>query len=108
MTMPYLAIINMAGYLPDTEPAEFEYAREAWEYLLTERNEVENEWFDPDIDEPKYSATSDQIHQMFEAAAWERMAKADWDGTGVVTGPDASNPDVTIVYEVRLAEGAQP
>lgn len=34
----FVATINVPGYLPtDTEPPEFETAREAWEYLREER-----------------------------------------------------------------------
>lgn len=100
----YVAIINVPGYLPEEEPPTFTSARQAWEYLLTDRNRFEDEWFDPDVDEPKYSVTSDQIHTMYERAAWERMATEDWDGTGSVTGPDPSNPNKAWAYEVQIVE----
>lgn len=32
----YVATISQPGYLPDTEPAEFETVAEAWEYLAEE------------------------------------------------------------------------
>lgn len=32
----YVAIINQPGYLPDTEPVEFETTGEAWQYLAGE------------------------------------------------------------------------
>lgn len=37
----YLAIINMPGYLPETEPVEFESCADAWRYLL---EELERDW----------------------------------------------------------------
>jgi len=100
----YVAIVNVPGYLPDAEPFTFDSAREAWEHLLNERNLYEDEWFDPDVDAPKYSVTSDALHTMYERAAWERMAVEDWDGTGIVTGNDVVRPETGWVYEVRLAE----
>ena len=43
--MSYLAIINMPGYLPDTdgELPEFETARDAWFYLYHERCDIERD-----------------------------------------------------------------
>ena len=32
----YLAIINPIGYLPETEPIEFDSTPDAWEYIIEE------------------------------------------------------------------------
>ena len=32
----YVAIVNVPGFLPETDPAECDTAREAWEYLEEE------------------------------------------------------------------------
>ncbi len=37
----YVAIINQPGYLPETEPVEFEFLWEAWHYLA---DEIEIDW----------------------------------------------------------------
>lgn len=50
----YAAIINIPGYLPDTEPEEFETCQEAWQYLVSELEwsweveETQRENFDHD------------------------------------------------------------
>jgi hypothetical protein len=35
--MPYLAMMNVPGFLPDSEPAEFDTVEDAWWYLYHER-----------------------------------------------------------------------
>lgn len=40
----YVATINTLGYLPETEPAEFESAAEAWWFLYHERCEYERDY----------------------------------------------------------------
>jgi hypothetical protein len=36
----YVAIVNVPGYLPESDPAYFDTARDAWEYL---REEIEQD-----------------------------------------------------------------
>lgn len=43
--MPYVAIVNIPGYLPQAdEPATFDTASDAWEYLTDERKRAEDEF----------------------------------------------------------------
>jgi hypothetical protein len=44
MTMPYVAIINVPGYLPmDDDPPTFDTAADAWLYLAEERERGEDD-----------------------------------------------------------------
>lgn len=36
--MPFIAAFNVPGYLPESEPVAFDSAREAWDYLIDERD----------------------------------------------------------------------
>lgn len=45
--MPFVATINVPGYMPmDDAPPEFDTARDAWQYLLGERKESEDQGCD--------------------------------------------------------------
>lgn len=55
----YLATVNIPGYLPmSDDPATFETAREAWDYLAHERMRGEEDG-DPEVDE--WSETCDKL-----------------------------------------------
>lgn len=40
----YVALINTPGYLPEVDPVYFDGAREAWQYLVSERMRAEDEY----------------------------------------------------------------
>lgn len=41
--MSYTAVVNVPGYLPESEPAVFGTASDAWSYLADERREAESQ-----------------------------------------------------------------
>jgi hypothetical protein len=58
VAVPYVAIINVPGYLPmDDEPSIFDTPGDAWSYLADERREGE----DTDDDALSYSETVDTL-----------------------------------------------
>lgn len=61
--MPFLATINVPGYLPmDDEPPVFDTAREAWQYLVSE---VERSWDDfPEDDNGACIEAHTQFHNV--------------------------------------------
>lgn len=104
----YLALVNVPGYLPMAdEPAEFDSARDAWEYLADERKRDEDDaWTD---DGPEgYSGTAN-ILEMAARGTMSDYANAgldEVDGTGTVHGPtpgyDGSH-DLGLAYSVTVA-----
>lgn len=104
--MGYVAIINVPGYLPMAdEPAEFDSAREAWEYLLDELERGELRWQPDDLSDPTgpHSLTGTAI-------SMEKLRDSDMDGT--VYGPsylpsvpdEDTSTDLGLAYSVEWAE----
>lgn len=61
--MPYVAIINTPGYLPETEPEAFEKASDAWQYLLEERERLDLAWEPLNPDDPEGPQQYDSAQQ---------------------------------------------
>lgn len=101
--MPFLALVNVPGYLPvsDDRPL-FDTAREAWEYLLDDRREAEDWQEDP----AGYSATVNTLEQLSQGNFDPAFGVSDEDGTGVVYGatPGGAIHDLGLAYSVTLAE----
>lgn len=58
----YTAIINQPGYLPDTEPEQFDTCKDAWQYLISE---LEFDWDNAEQNgdsELDYLATHTEMH----------------------------------------------
>lgn len=53
--MKFIAVITVPGYLPDSEPVEFDTAREAWGYLMSER--AQDLWTAESFESPSIDAT---------------------------------------------------
>lgn len=91
--MKYVAIINTPGYLPESEPEEFDTETEAWAHLFEHRMRDEEEA------EPDHSLSSETQR----ALVW-RIANG---GTGTVTGPTPGydgEHDLGVAYTVEEAE----
>jgi hypothetical protein len=85
----YVATVNTPGYLPeDDEPAVFETARDAWEYLA---EEVER---DAEMD-PR-PRNYDRAAHMIQAC----IADPDGPLTGIWAHDDADPHDLGLVYSV--------
>lgn len=92
--MPYLATINVPGYLPmDDDPPIFDTAREAWQYLL---GEVEHSWDDyPEDDNGACVEAQTQIHNINQ------------NEPGVVYAPTPGydgDHDLGLAYSVSVVE----
>lgn len=95
----YLAVVNVPGYLPMAdEPAEFDSARDAWEYLADERRRDED-----DLGDGEYSETVDALARQADAG-W---LVCDFERVGAVYGPtpgyDGSH-DLGLSYSVTVAD----
>jgi hypothetical protein len=93
----WLAIINVPGYVPTQEPAEFDSPREAWEYLVEERRRQEQE----DYADEKFSDVVEKLNL---------QAEAEVPTVGVVYGETPGydgNHDQGLVYTVTVAEEEQ-
>lgn len=94
----YVATINTPGYLPmDDNPPVFDTAREAWEYLATERGYAED-------DAPGGVDYSDTWHTLQALGTGE----AEGDQPGTVYGPTPGHDgdhDLGLAYTVSVAEG---
>lgn len=87
----YVAIINQPGYLPETEPAEFDSISEAWAYLA---DELENDW-------PNYDATFDSFiehHRKMQQWGEAYNAALAADTVGYIEAPNG------LFYSVEIAE----
>jgi len=75
----FLATISTPGYMPwNDEPPMFDTAREAWDYLLDERREQEDDAIMAGLGTGEgYSATLNRI---------EQAADGNWDGLNLDTG----------------------
>jgi hypothetical protein len=85
--MPFTATINVPGYLPmDDEPAIFETAREAWDYLADERERGEDY-----TDEGTNGGTPGRFETTLDKL--RRFAlPAQWSGDSIVVPPGADWP----------------
>lgn len=86
----YVAIINTPGHLPESEPAEFDTAQEAWDYLADERKRAEEEY-------PEWTDPYPMLPDIAEMG----------DSTGIVYGSTPGyegNHDLGVAYNVQLAE----
>ncbi|HTF53580.1 MAG TPA: hypothetical protein VK735_39560 [Pseudonocardia sp.] len=114
----YVATINVPGYLPTggDEPAVFDSAQEAWEYLADERERGEDnspEWVDGNWS-GEYTATRETLAVLGTAAHWQGEM-SEWlaehglaaDGTGTVHGATPGydgDHDLGLSYSVSVAE----
>lgn len=108
----YEAIINTPGYLPTAdEPAYFESAKAAWDYLRGERERDEDS---ADTEGEEYSETHATLSAIVEAldAQSEKLMRehgvAD-DGTGTLYGPTAGyegSHDLGVAYNVVIIRHA--
>ena len=63
MTIRFLATVNTPGYLPmDDDPPVFDEARDAWDYLLSERRDAED--YALEIQGDGYTATFNILEQL--------------------------------------------
>lgn len=103
----YVATINVPGYLPqDDDPAVFDTAREAWQYLAEERERGEDvaELLDATL-------TLVGLNRIVMASRWQNGTPTDLglnpDGTGTVYGDTPGydgDHDLGLAYNVTLAE----
>lgn len=111
--MQYIATVNTPGYLPDStdEPAVFDTAKEAWEYLL---DEYVTAWNDTEYatgDDPLPPALKETYDQAVATlTAWTVAPQggypfADWTGTVTVPTPGYDGDhDLGLAYTVTVAE----
>ena len=91
MTVPYVATINIPGYLPmDDEPPIFETAQEAWQYLAEERELSESEFVYDDRGVDGHNgefacALSETLHVLI-AHASDKWLVTDFERAGTVYG----------------------
>jgi len=102
--MSYVATINVPGYLPEGEPAEFDTAAEAWAYLEGERECRESEV----TNDSTFVASEclSELRRIAEAAQWAQPVS---DGTGTVYGNTPGydgTHDLGLAYCVSIAEGS--
>jgi len=105
----FVAIINVPGYMPmDDDPATFDTAQEAWDYLADERTNAED-----DFEGEAYSDTRELLAALGEQAHWRHQEAAEWlagnglaaDGTGTVYGDTPGyegEHDLGLAYSVQL------
>jgi|SRR3954464_12441240 hypothetical protein len=101
--MKYVAIINTPGYVPESEPVEFDTPAEAWEHLAEDRREHEDSVALKFSDD--YSETVDDLDAKATAAL--DVNRMGWDGTGSVSGSTPGyqgEHDLGLVYEVQEAD----
>jgi hypothetical protein len=102
--MSYVAIINVPGYLPDSmdEPATFETAREAWDYLASERKRSEDDTYTEG--DGGYSGTLRELQSLAQYDANQEDSLL----AGTVYGPTPGyegDHDLGLAYSVEIAEG---
>jgi len=101
--MPYVATINVPGYLPESEPVEFDTAQEAWRHLADERQLAEDD-AQPDAEGP-YSATYDDL--------LDRAVQSTYQGPVIDTvyGPTPGyegDHDLGLAYSVEYTDEPVP
>ena len=112
----YVATINTPGYLPtDDEPAVFDTAQEAWEYLADERERAEDDavYSDDDPEAYEYSDTLTTLRYIAGDEHEHGNPREDYptnvDGTGTVYGNTpgySGDHDLGMAYSVSLVEEA--
>lgn len=95
-TPMYAAIINTPGYLPETEPIEFDTIEEAWDYLASCRREDEDNY--EDVSEG-YSATVNRL----ESASTRLLDAADLGLTPEYIGTIYGDTPGGAIYDLGLA-----
>lgn len=117
--MRYVATINTPGYLPDTDmpPPTFDTAKEAWEYLATERERAEDEAEYPDGSPLEFEYSDDVMvlhylgREEHEPGNPHEDVCIDPDGTGsyaaATPGREEDEHDLGLVYSVTLVEEAE-
>lgn len=118
--MKFIAIANTPGYLPDSEPVEFDNAQDAWAYLADERERWENEASDGCNDEvcdpgcpwraeAELSETFSELSYLaVNVDQWGTLgSNADAQGLGTVDGDTPGyhgDHDLGVCYSVEVAE----
>jgi hypothetical protein len=105
--MKFVATINVPGYLPESDPVEFDTAREAWQYLLDELERGELRWQPDDLADPDGPASATKT-----ALELERQVEAAHARPGTVYGPswlptepdEDTSTDLGLAYSVDVAE----
>jgi len=101
-TNRFVATINTPGYLPEAEPMVFDTALEAWDYLLGERRDAED---DAEVD--GYSATHNTIESIVAGNLDPADAGLDpMDMTGSIQGNTPGREcynDLGMAYNVEIA-----
>jgi hypothetical protein len=96
--MPYVAIINVPGYMPEVEPVPFDTAWDAWDYLADIRRNMEDTVLEPS---DSYSETVLAL----EGNSMRRMADYSlYAYTGTVYGPTpgyVGDHDLGFAYSVE-------
>lgn len=109
----YVATINVPGYLPEGEPAEFDTPAEAWDYLAEERERGEDahEDWEGDTGLGEYSSTLSTLRYIasgeHEHGNPHEDTPTNLDGTGTVYGHTPGydgEHDLGLAYCVSLAE----
>jgi hypothetical protein len=96
----YVAVVSTPGYLPESEPVEFDTAAEAWAYLAEERKRAEDEnpdWSDHDCPFPQDCDYSDTYAELLGMG----------DEVGSVSGETPGyegDHDLGLAYSVEVAE----
>jgi hypothetical protein len=105
----YVAITNTPGYLPESDPVEFDTAAEAWQYLADERERWENEASDGCNDEV-CDPTCPWRSEADLSETWQELTSL---ATAVVSQPGAvwgdtpgyhGDHDLGVAYSVAVAE----
>lgn len=108
--MPYVATINIPGYLPqDDDPPVFDTAQEAWEYLADERERGEDSAAE---EEGPYTETVGILRAVAVALEAHNVSHLSGagitsDGIGTVYGSTPGydgTHDLGLAYCVTLAE----
>lgn len=99
----YRAIINVPGYLPESEDQPvFDTAVEAWLYLVNERGESEDSF--PDWNGGEYSDIYSDLASMANGEWSDKLGNLAADGTGTIVGDTPGydgNHDQGVAYSVE-------
>lgn len=107
----YIAQVYVPGYLPECEPTWHDTAREAWEYLASERRGDE----DQDESASEYSETVDHLDHLASGDGESVMGEDRWpnpvdrDGAGYLHAgtPGSDSPhDLGLIYRVSAVRHA--
>ncbi len=111
----YVAVVNIPGYLPESDTPIFDTAREAWDWLAVVRMESEEHAFDECDAETPYSDTFRALTRCADEALWVDNVPAsvlglESDGTGSMRGdtPGRSGEyDLGTAYSVQAVSEAE-